>query len=372
MNKSGTIRLTYGKPPMEHIISPLAEPTPDSFSEVVVAPATTADEPTGNTPFEETSIAPVTPDYHRSSHTTEKISRRIAGSVLGVVMATGIVNLVEADPAAAAPHHHVSATQRQIRQAVSTKFIAAHRGDLSGLDTHGSPYAENTLPNDMHAISFFKRESRRNPDWRLKNFFVEGDIQFTKDGKAVWFHDTTLDRVTNCSGPIAHKTAAQLNHCVTNISAKHSHIPSFSSVVKDVASSGISFMPELKSSTTTPAEEQSVAATLDKYHMNNDRTIMQSFHANLLKHWVKIEPNVPAAQLENSLTNPSAIHKYASYVLLDAARTSKADITRAGEAGLQVGLWTVDGKTQQKRALQNPAVKIVISNMVRQALTKLA
>ncbi len=41
-------------------------------------------------------------------------------------------------------------------------------------------------------------------------FAIEVDIQLSRDGEAMVFHDFTLDRLTNASGPVAARTAAEL------------------------------------------------------------------------------------------------------------------------------------------------------------------
>ena len=42
---------------------------------------------------------------------------------------------------------------------------------------------------------------------------IEFDIRFTRDGVPVVLHDDTLDRTTNCSGPVARMRLAALKHC---------------------------------------------------------------------------------------------------------------------------------------------------------------
>ncbi len=42
------------------------------------------------------------------------------------------------------------------------------------------------------------------------NYAIECDLQVTRDGEAVLFHDNTLDRVTEASGEVKDRTAAEL------------------------------------------------------------------------------------------------------------------------------------------------------------------
>ncbi len=41
-----------------------------------------------------------------------------------------------------------------------------------------------------------------------RGFAIECDVQLTRDGEAVVFHDFTLDRLTGETGPVAGRTAA--------------------------------------------------------------------------------------------------------------------------------------------------------------------
>lgn len=56
---------------------------------------------------------------------------------------------------------------------------------------------ENTLPSFLQA-------AKTGLKW------VEFDVQLSKDGKLVVFHDESLDRTTNGHGPLANKTLAEL------------------------------------------------------------------------------------------------------------------------------------------------------------------
>jgi glycerophosphoryl diester phosphodiesterase len=66
----------------------------------------------------------------------------------------------------------------------------AHRG------LHGGGIIENTLAAAMAAVD--------------ANYGVEADLQLSADGEVMVFHDTTLDRLTNATGPLAARTAAEL------------------------------------------------------------------------------------------------------------------------------------------------------------------
>lgn len=72
-------------------------------------------------------------------------------------------------------------------------FVSAHRG--------GAAYApENTM-------EAFRNAARMGVD------DLETDSTLTRDGKLVLIHDATLDRTSNCAGPVNAKTYAELLEC---------------------------------------------------------------------------------------------------------------------------------------------------------------
>ena len=71
--------------------------------------------------------------------------------------------------------------------------VSAHRG--------GAAYApENTM-------TAFRNASRLGVDE------LEADVQLTADGVLVVLHDDTLDRTTDCTGPVLKKTYAEIARC---------------------------------------------------------------------------------------------------------------------------------------------------------------
>ncbi len=71
-----------------------------------------------------------------------------------------------------------------------TVLAFAHRGGDATPGLHG---LENTLTAFRHAVT-------------LGYTYLETDVHVTTDGVLLAFHDTILDRVTDCAGEIAHST----------------------------------------------------------------------------------------------------------------------------------------------------------------------
>jgi glycerophosphoryl diester phosphodiesterase len=77
-------------------------------------------------------------------------------------------------------------------------MIVAHRG--GGLAERATRFPENSIAAVKDAIS-------------LGAEMVELDVQKSKDGVFVVFHDSWLDRTTNCTGELAKRTLAELKEC---------------------------------------------------------------------------------------------------------------------------------------------------------------
>jgi glycerophosphoryl diester phosphodiesterase len=89
----------------------------------------------------------------------------------------------------------------------------AHRG------LHGNGLVENTLGAAAAAVA--------------ANYGIEVDLQLSADGEVMVFHDTTLDRLTKSSGPIAAKSSAELKAVAFRDGSEH--IPTLQELLDTVA-----------------------------------------------------------------------------------------------------------------------------------------
>lgn len=75
---------------------------------------------------------------------------------------------------------------------VRFKQVISHRGN-------GFGYAENTLQAIQAAHNH--------------GYWVEIDVRLTSDNRVVLVHDATLDRTTNCTGPVLNHSLAEIRAC---------------------------------------------------------------------------------------------------------------------------------------------------------------
>src|ERR1700683_4709064 len=91
----------------------------------------------------------------------------------------------------------------------------AHRG----LHDCGAGIVENTLGAAEAAVA--------------RNFAIECDVQLSRDGEAMVFHDETLDRLTHASGPLATKSTRELRD--VRFRSGLESIPTFQELLERVA-----------------------------------------------------------------------------------------------------------------------------------------
>lgn len=166
--------------------------------------------------------------------------------------------------AASRPHSPTWLTARPV----------AHRG----LHDAAAGRIENTLAAVEAAIE--------------RGYAIECDIQITRDGEPIVFHDDTLDRLTDAEGPVAKRTLAELR--TARVRGSDASIPTLAELLALVAGRVPLFI-ELKSSFTgdvTPA--RIVASSLADYR---GPAAVMSFDSHQLTAMRRRAPAVPRGML---------------------------------------------------------------------------
>lgn len=110
---------------------------------------------------------------------------------------------------------------------------------------------------------------------------IETDVQRTRDGALVLFHDETLDRVTDAKGPLAEYTLEELKEVKVYGNAPngfYDRIITLKKFLEKFSTYDIRFAIELKGA---EVEEESLA--LIKEYGVLDRTTFTSFHFDYIK-----------------------------------------------------------------------------------------
>jgi glycerophosphoryl diester phosphodiesterase len=121
---------------------------------------------------------------------------------------------------------------------------------------------------------------------------IETDIQRTKDGVLVLFHDDTLERVTGEKGSICDYTYEELQNFSVKKGERTDKILSLESFLKQFADKPLTFAIEVKSDDT----ERDVLDLVYKYGIE-ERTIITSFGFERIKKIKAYEPRIRVGYL---------------------------------------------------------------------------
>lgn len=129
---------------------------------------------------------------------------------------------------------------------------------------------------------------------------IETDVQLTADGHLVLFHDDTLDRVTNGTGPLAERTLQELRQLKVGqdpLTGFYGTIPTYREFLEHFARYDIRLAIELKG----PGTEAQVLALSREFHVM-ERTTFTSFSLDYLR---KMKALCPAARVGWLVRDPS-------------------------------------------------------------------
>ena len=211
-------------------------------------------------------------------------------------------------------------------------IIYAHRG--------ASAYApENTKVAFEKAIE-------------LKANGIELDLQKTKDGKIVIFHDDYIDKKSNGTGKIEEHTYQELLELDFGIwfdnKYKNEKIVLFEDFARDYLDKDLTFAIELK----VLGIEKETLEIINKYKVHNNIYIT-SFLYEALENVRKIDPNIKLSWLIEDRISKENIEKLlrinGTQICPRASLVSKEDIEIANNNGFGVRLWGIDNEEIMKK-----------------------
>ncbi len=127
---------------------------------------------------------------------------------------------------------------------------------------------------------------------------IETDVQVTKDGVLVLFHDDTLERVTGVSGSIKDYTLSELQTLWVKNGDLKDKIVTFEDFLVHFKHFDITFAIELK----VGGIEKAVADMIVK-HGVQDKVVVTSFNYEYLKIFKTFAPNVKLGYLTKTVDN---------------------------------------------------------------------
>lgn len=181
----------------------------------------------------------------------------------------------------------------------------------------------------------------------LKANGIELDLQKTKDGKIVIFHDDTIDNKSNGNGKILDYTYQELLELDFgswfDIKYKNQKIMLFEDFARNFLSRDLTFAIELK----VLGIEKETLEIINKYKVHNNIYIT-SFMYNALENVRKIDSNVKLSWLIEDRINKDNIEKLlkinGNQICPKANLVSKEDIEFANNNGVGVRLWGINNE----------------------------
>jgi glycerophosphoryl diester phosphodiesterase len=201
-----------------------------------------------------------------------------------------------------------------------------------------------------------------------KGYGIEIDLQLSRDGRAMVFHDYDLGRLTQATGPISQRTAEELQAIVLN--GANETIPTFSEVLELVAGR-VPLLVELKDQhgamgVTDGVLERAVA--LDLQGCKGPLALM-SFNPEMVVLLADLAPEWPRGIVtchypeedwpllsEATRARLRRIPDYgrarASFISHEAVDLGSEDVARLKREGAHVLTWTIRSPQQEAEARQ--------------------
>ncbi len=121
---------------------------------------------------------------------------------------------------------------------------------------------------------------------------IEIDLQLSRDGVAMVFHDDVLDRLTDQAGPVSARSAAELG--AMRLTGGADTIPTLAQVLA-VVGGRVPLLIEIKDQTLTmsPTNGQLEAATALDLTGYEAPVALMSFNPDCIAHMVRLAPHLP-------------------------------------------------------------------------------
>jgi glycerophosphoryl diester phosphodiesterase len=203
-------------------------------------------------------------------------------------------------------------------------------------------------------------------------YAIEIDLQLSRDGQAMVFHDETLDRLTMETGPINQRSSTELSYIP--LRGGRENIPSLKQVLKLVAGR-VPLLIELKDQQgelgpTDGKLEQATAQALADY---DGPVALMSFNPNSVIVMARLLPNVPRGITTSSFDPanwqpiapatcdrlreiPDYDHAKACFISHEAKDLDRSRVAELRNQGATILCWTItspDAEAEARKYAQN-------------------
>lgn len=196
----------------------------------------------------------------------------------------------------------------------------------------------------------------------------EFDVQQTKDGKIIVFHDWTLERTSNGQGHLRDYTLEELKKLDVGSwfseEFQGERIPTLEETLDIIPNDKLINIELKEKYSTERGTEKKVLEIIKKYP--NKNIIVSSFSHNLLKNLKELDSSVKVGiLLESALVNLDRYIENLGFNI-DGYHPSKSfininDVEYLKSKGIDINVWTVNS-LEDARILENMRVTRIITN----------
>lgn len=204
---------------------------------------------------------------------------------------------------------------------------------------------------------------------KMHGDYIEIDLQMTKDGQLIAMHDVTLDRTTNGTGLVKDFTLEEIKELdagswfnekypqFSNPAYEGLKVPTLEEVFKKFGKNE-SYYIETKSPDVYPGMEKELLRLVEKYDINKDKLLVQSFSAQSLKLMHELDPSIKLVQLISYRTNAAItddeiqeIQQYAMGIGPNHTYLNQEYIQKVVNSGLELHPYTVNEKERMQQLI---------------------
>ncbi|PLT29404.1 glycerophosphodiester phosphodiesterase [Peribacillus deserti] len=207
-----------------------------------------------------------------------------------------------------------------------------------------------------HTIASYQMGEKMHGD------YIEIDLQMTKDGQLINMHDEKLDRTTDGTGLVRDFTLQQIKQldAGTWFNEKYPQyadpeyaglkVPTLEETFQTFGKNK-SYYIETKSPDVYPGMEKELLRLINKYHINKEKLLVQSFSPQSLQIMHELDPSIKLVQLLSYKTNANItdaeigeIKEYAVGVGPNYTYLNREYVQKVVKSGLEIHPYTVNDK----------------------------
>lgn len=204
---------------------------------------------------------------------------------------------------------------------------------------------------------------------KIHGDYIEIDLQMTKDGHLIAMHDVKLDRTTNGTGLVKDFTLEEIKHLdagswfnekypqIAKTEYAGLKVPTLEEVFQKFGKNK-SYYIETKSPDVYPGMEEELLQLVEKYDINKDKLLVQSFSAESLKLMHELDPSIKLVQLISYKTNAvmsegemEEIKEYALGVGPNHTYLNEEYVQKVVGSGLELHPYTVNDKERMQQLI---------------------